>query len=394
MTPNSTPNPTLGPAETQPMDESIDLFGLALRLIGEWRLFLKTALITLILLIGLIYLIKPQFEATASILPQTKDDSGLASLFTTRVPGEVFIGLLSSRTVADEVLDATGYMQAYSLTSRAIARTQLASSSTFTPGKGQLIDIKVRDKDANLSARIANSYLDALQHQRERMLAHEAHLHDSFYEKQLASEADALARAEQELKQTQEKTGVVQPEAQTNIGLNAIADIRAQITALRVQLSALRLGETDQAPDVRALETEIGQLESHQRSLEASSGVAGAGAAASAKQMPQLNLEYTRRQREVRYHEALFTSISTQYQNARLNEGYAGAPYVVIDQAIVPERKAWPPRTMLMLLAAAFSALFAFFIIAMRIVWRRLMADPVQVERVRVLRGSFGHARP
>ena len=387
-------NTALGPAPQSSADDTVDLFDLTVRVLTEWRLFLGSSFLMLLLCVILIYSIKPLFQADATILPQgANDTSGLSAFFSTRSPGDIFIGLLGTRGVQDDVINRLDLMKLYKTSSREIARRALAGSSSFSIGKGTLVSIVIRSDNAVTAQHIANAYLDALQDQREGMLSREAELHNRFFEQQLNKEADALAAAERDLKNTQEASGLVLPEAQTNIGLNAIAGVRAQITNLQVQLAALRLGATDENAQVRSLETEIAQLQAQERAMQSAASGDGAGAAASASKMPELNLEYARKAREVRYHEALFTSISNQYENARLNEGYSGASYVVIDRAVAPERKAWPPRTMMLAISIAFSALLGLIAVALRLMWQKLMSEPAHVARLQVLRNSFHRPR-
>ena len=374
-------------------DESIDLLQLFTALVVEWRRFLAAAIAFFILSVIGIYSMTPLFEATASILPQSKESSSdLASVFSGRSPGDVFMGLLSSRTVADEVVDRAGLLQLYHTTSRQTARTLLTANSAFAVGKDTLVTIKVRDKSADDAMRIDNAYLDALQTQREKMLGEEADLHRNFFERQISAEADALAKAESDLEAVQEHTGLIQPEAQTSAGISAIANIRTQITALQVQLSSLLLAESEENPQVKALRAQIAQLQGQERTLESAKNSTGAGAAAAAGKMPELNLDYARKLRAVRYHEALLTSISSQYQTTRLSAGYSGAPYVIVDRAIAPERKAWPPRMLLVLLAFVFSCIFAVAYVALTLLWRRLNADPLHRSQLAAIRNSF-HSR-
>jgi tyrosine-protein kinase Etk/Wzc len=375
-------------------DDSIDLLQLFAAFVVEWRKFLLAVAVLFVLAVLAIYSITPLFEASASLLPQSKESSNdLASVFSGRSPGDVFIGLLSSRSVTDEVVDRAGLLQLYNTPSREIARKRLLDSSAFAVGKDTLVTIKVRDKRADAAMRIDNAYLDALQTQREKMLSEEADLHRRFFERQIAAEADALSAAERDLQAVQEHTGLVQPEAQTTAGITAIANVRTQITALQVQLASLLLSESEANPQVKDLRAQVTQLQGQEYALESTRNSSGAGAAAAAGKMPELNLDYTRKLRAVKYHETLLTAISSQYETTRLSEGYSGAPYVIVDRAIAPERKAWPPRTMMVLLAFAFSCVFGVVYVALALLWRKLNADPAHRLQLTRMRSSFQSRR-
>ena len=389
-----TDDPTSNPAIAAEPDDSIDLVELATKFIVEWRIFAALSLLVFFLGVAMIYSIKPLFEAYASILPQGAGEAPSAvSLFGPRSTSEIFFGLLASRSVQDEVIDRLNLLNAYHTTDMEIARLRLASSTISSPGRGGIVVIQVREENAGQAARIANAYLEALQTQREKMIQSEFEIHNRFFLQQLKSEEDALAAAERDFRDVQEATGVVQPDSQTQIGLNAIANARAQISNLQVQLSSLLLGESEQNPQVKELRAQIAGLEAHEHALESANSPKATGAAASARNMPQLNLDYSRKLREVRYNEALVGSISSQYESNRLKAGDSGAQFVVVDRAIAPERKAWPQRRMLLLLDAAAALLAGAVGVAALLFWRRLKSEPRNQFHLAEIRRSFRGSR-
>jgi tyrosine-protein kinase Etk/Wzc len=63
----------------------------------------------------------------------------------------------------------------------------------------------------------------------------------------------------------------------------------------------------------------------------------------------------------VKYHETLFEVLSRLYEAARLDEAKSGAPIQVVDRAVTPERKTWPPRTLLILAATTAALMLSIF---------------------------------
>jgi tyrosine-protein kinase Etk/Wzc len=378
-----------------PSDEGIDLFEIFTLIAVQWRRILLTAAIAFVLGVVLILNIQPLFEASASLLPQSKvQAAGLASVLTgSASPGTIFIGLLKSRAVADEVIDSQHLMQAYKVKSREEAQRILASRSVFSVGTDTMVSVKVRDENAEGAKRLNDAYLKSLEDQRGRMLQDEAAVQDRFFEEQIQKEAGALANAEQALQQVQESTGVLQPMAQTVFGLASIDSLRTSIASLKVQLASLRLGESDQNPQVKELQAQIGALLLEERTRESAKDHQGAGAAASAKNMPQLNLDFARKERDVKYHEVLLTSIATHYETARLSGASEIEPYVIVDRGVVPERKAWPPRLLLLIADLIFSFIIGLVAASFHLLWRKLLSDPAQVQRLDALRDSFRFTR-
>ena len=64
--------------------------------------------------------------------------------------------------------------------------------------------------------------------------------------------------------------------------------------------------------------------------------------------MPQLQLDYVRKFRQVKYHEALLAILGRQYEAARLDEAHP-SPLQVLDRATLPDVKSAPHRSILLL---------------------------------------------
>ena len=93
-----------------------------------------------------------------------------------------------------------------------------------------------------------------------------------FFENQLAESKDTLAHAEEDLKKTEQETGVIQVDAQTRSAIESVAELRAEIAAKEVQLRGMRAFGTEQNPEVEQAEEQLAQLQAEQKKLGASSG--------------------------------------------------------------------------------------------------------------------------
>ena len=80
-----------------------------------------------------------------------------------------------------------------------------------------------------------------------------------------------------------------------------------------------------------------------------------------AGQLPQAGLEYIRKYRDVKYHETLYEALAKQYEAARLDEAKSAPLVQIIDNAVVPDRKSWPPRTLLVVIASGLAGLATSF---------------------------------
>lgn len=376
-------------------EDSINILDLLVRFAAKWRTFLITTLLGVAVGVVMIYRIQPLFESNVSILPSTagEETTNLSSLFSGRRSGDVYVGLLRSRAVVDDVIRRIDLRKVYGIPSQDATRGKLLQNTKIFVGPDSILAVIVRDSDAAMATRIANAYLDALEDQQIAMAASQSGQRRQFFAKQLEQEKDALTKSEEELRKTQESLGIVQMQQQTTIGISSIADLRAQITGAQVRLASLLLSETEQNPEVKGVRTQIAQLQAEERRLSAGKTDTTVGAAMPSGRMPAANLEYARKEREVQYHTALFGSLAHDLESARLSEAAAGHTFQVVDRAVEPEFRAWPDRHMLLRLTYGISIFLGLVAVALELLVQRVLHDPENRAQLRALREQFRMVR-
>jgi uncharacterized protein involved in exopolysaccharide biosynthesis len=387
-----TPDPiTSGVAEVVEFGDEIDFreFGRLLRekkrMIGKWALLV--AVVTAVV----VSIMKPMYTAEATFLPPNSLSTGStsallgqlgalsgagAALGGLRDPSLIYIGILGSRTVADDLIKKFDLAKVYKTKKLSQTEQALKSRSKFVSGKDTIISIDVEDHDPQRAANLANAYLAALGQVNDRIAITEGSQKRLFFEKQLEKEKDALADAEVDLARSQEKTGMIQPVGQAQLQMETIAQTQAEIASREVQLAALSEGATDQNPEVIRLRTAIGGLRAQLQRLENASGPSSPGnIQVPTSKVPELGLIYLRKARDVKYHEALYELLLRQYEAAKLDEARSAPLVQVVDTAVVPDTKSGPARVLLTLLAALLGAVIGtvrvFFLYAAQSVSRR-----------------------
>jgi uncharacterized protein involved in exopolysaccharide biosynthesis len=199
--------------------------------------------------------------------------------------------------------------------------------------------------------------MDALRQTNGRLALTQSSQRRLFFGDQLAKEKDALEDAEVDLKKTEEQSGLIAPAGQTESEIKTIAETQAQMAAREVQLASLRESSTEENPQVIRLRSEIEDLRGQLARLQQGNGRESAASIPTSK-VPELQLEYVRKEREVKYHETLFDMLSRQYEAARLDEAHDAPVLQVLDPASYPDAKSSPKRLYIMLGGLAFG-LFA-----------------------------------
>jgi tyrosine-protein kinase Etk/Wzc len=313
------------------------------------------------LYVGRATILPPQqgSSAASAVLGQLNALAGAAGKdLGLKNPNDLYVGMLRSRTIADALVRRFNLKGSYRTEWQDDARKRLEEQTTILSGKDGLITIAVEDRDPRRAAGLANAYVEELRALNQNLAVTESGQRRLFYETQLIKEKDALANAEVELRKVQEKTGLVLPDAQGRALVETIANVRAMIAGKEVQIQAMRSFAAPQNPDLVRAEQELAGLRAQLQKMQQGGGPEAEGIIPTSR-IPAVGVEYVRRYRDVKYHEALFDILSRQYEAARIDEGKNAAVVQVLDPAEVPERRSKPRRTLIVLVGAGLGFLLS-----------------------------------
>ncbi len=407
---NSAPSRTMAMSAVQfdpAAEDTVDLLELGVLLARRKRFIALSGLILAVVTLATTLIMKPTFTAKVVIMPPQKSSSplaqlgalsalagggGAASALGLKNPDDLYIGLLQSESIADALIQRFHLQQLYKKKLRSETRKELKSNTKIVSEKSGMMSIAVEDHDPKRAADIANAYVEELHSLMGHLAISEAGQRRLFFEQQMEQEKNRLADAEIALAETERKTGIIQPAGQAQATIMSIAQLRAQIAASQVQLQGLEASATEQNPEVILLQTQIAGLESQLASLE-KGNPRGTGMQDDVElptsKVPAASLEYIRKMRDVRYHETLFELLARQYEIAKVDEAKAGEVVQVVDPALVPDRKSWPPRALLTILAAILGVLFASFWVILQAAYRNWETNPEQAFKLRELRAAL-----
>lgn len=392
MTDPTTPPDTQSPDAD---DDEISLLDLLIVLAKHKMLILAFPFAAAVLAAGISLLMPDIYTATTKILPPQQSQSataamlaqlgGLASLVGgvggLKNPNDVYLAMLKSRTVADNLIQRFGLMQRYGTKYPSDARQALAGVARISAGLDNLIVIEVDDKDPKHAADLANAYVDELNKFTGVLAVTEASQRRLFFERQFSQAKDNLAKAEASARQALERGGLVKVDDQGRAMVETTARLRGQITVKEVQIGAMRTFAADRNPDLQLAQQELESMRRELAKIEGAGGAKVATNGTTGQGMDSLSLL-----RNVKYHEVIFELLARQYEMAKIDEAKDSAVIQVMDKAIEPDRKSKPVRRNIVLLAAL-AALFAGILWAfVRETTIKVGRDPRQAERLHALK--------
>jgi tyrosine-protein kinase Etk/Wzc len=362
----------LRPAASAVRDEPYEsrVLDLLIILFRHKAIILRTTLAAAFLAAVVALLLPNRYTATASILPPQQNQSLAASMIGQlgalgpvaamaqkdlglKNPNDLYVGMLRSRTVEDALIRRFDLLRVYRDKRMSDAREDLEDASGIVLGKEGFIGISVEDKDPGRAPQIANAYVDELRRLTQDFAVTEAGQRRIFFERQLELTKRNLADAELALKDTEQKTGLIQLDGQAKAIIESVVKLRALIAAKEVGLHAMRLFSTERNPDILLGEQELSGLRRQLALIEkqsANSGVDSGNVQLPAGNVPEAGLQYVRKLRDVRYAETMVELLAKEYEAARLDETKTAAVIQVLDPAIEPDRKSSPHRTLIVVI--------------------------------------------
>jgi len=398
-----TPSAPSGAAQ----NEIFDLLDVLLVLARNRKRIALVTIAALVLGAGATLLLKPTFTATASILPPQQQQSSVNAMLgqlgslaglaagggasgLLKNPADMYVGMIMSRTVSDRVIERFQLKSLYDDKTMDDARKDLKSHVTAEAAKNGLIEISVKDHDPKRASEMANGLIEELYHLTSNLAMTEAAQRRLFFNEQLEDEKKALASAEDDLKNTQEKTGLIQLNGQSEQIIRNVANLRAQIVSREVQMQALRTYATEENPDVSRLQQEIAALqkqltvmENNQRRLQPGDIQVPTG------QVPKVGLEYVRKLREVTYHTTLLNLLAREYEAARIDEAKSAPVIQVVDHAVPPQKKSGPHRVLLTAAAGLLGFILACSFTFLFHVLHQIERVPENAQKLKLLRSAI-----
>src|SRR5438552_14661052 len=131
-----------------------------------------------------------------------------------RNPSDLYVGMLKSRTVADNLIARFDLNKIYEQQIQSNTRGILQGNTAIAAGRDGIITVEVDDEDPKRAAELANAYADELMRLTKVLAVTEASQRRLFFERQLLQVKDNLTAAEIAARQRLQKGGLAQVDAQ------------------------------------------------------------------------------------------------------------------------------------------------------------------------------------
>jgi uncharacterized protein involved in exopolysaccharide biosynthesis len=381
-----------------------------LRRVWERRGFIvRAAAIGLVLSTAIAFLIPKRFQSTARLMPPDQIDlstqmlaaatskagaglGGAASnLLGLKSTGELFVGILGSRTVQDDVINKFDLRKIYKERLLEDARADLIKNTAISEDrKSGIITIQVTDKIPQRAAAMAQEYVEELNRVVTQLNTSSAHREREFLEERLGEVKEDLESAEKGFSEFASKNTAIDIQAQGKAMIEAAAALQGESIAAQTELRGLKQIYTDSNIRVRTTQARADEL---QRQLQRIGGKSGSATETnsqedsymypSIRKLPLLGVSYADLYRNTKVQETVFETLTQEYELAKVEEAKETPSVKAIDLPDVPSKKSYPHRLWIILGGGALSCLCAAFWVLGEERWKQL--DPQDPGKVLAL---------
>ena len=308
-----------------------------------------------------------QYKATANLLPNEKtsigfnmlsEGGGLTSLAGSILGGSAdetdrYYNLLNSFTTKKSVIEEFNLIEAYDLSESNYpmidAMEILEERTQFTAQQTGSFIIEVWDTDPVRSKEMADFYVEYLSRLNTEISTREAAYFKEFAEQRYESVLNQIQQTRNKLNEFQEKYGVFQLEDQVIQYYNLLGTVTAQRVSTEIKLNYLENTVSSSNQQYQQTRLELESINNKLASLyrdESSENFI-----LNFENLSDVGLTYAELVKTIEVQTEVLRYIVPLLEQARMEEAKSLPIVSVLDEPVIPEKKSYPPRSLIVLLA-------------------------------------------
>ena len=365
----------------------------------ERRILARVTLVGLGMATAIAFLLPKQYRSTVQLMPpeppsssanmlaalSAKAGNGIGAmaggLLGGNSTGALFVGVLRSRTLEDRLVERFDLREVYGERLEEDACAKLASNSGASEDrKTGIISITVIDRNPGRAAALAAAHVEELNRLITELSTSAAHRERVFLEERLQAVKQELDAVSNQFSQFASKNAAINIPEQGKAMVEAAALLQGQLIAAESELKGLSEIYTANNVRVRSVQARVSELRRQLEKLDGDSPAAkigsspagpssdGSSSAISSaepsdpehsdyptiRELPLLGVTYADLLRRTKIQEAVYETLTQQYELAKVQEAKETPSVKVLDPASLPEKKSYPPRLAILFLGGCF----------------------------------------
>jgi len=351
------------------------------------------------------FLIPKRYQSTTRLMPpDNQSNSGLSMLAAIngskmgalggiagdilglKTSGDLFIGILGSNSVEDHIIQEFDLQKLYGARTIEAARRALSERTGISEDrKSGIITISVIDRSPERAAAMAQEYAAELNRVVNQLNTSASHRERVFLEERLQQVKQELQSAERDFGEFASKNTAIDIKEQGRAMFEAAATLQGQLIAAESELQGLKQIYADGNVRVQAVQARVAEIRKQLDKLGGENTTtpnlpAGDSLYPSIRKLPLLGVSYADLYRRTKVQEAIFETLTQEYELAKVAEAKETPSVKVLDPAGVPQEKSSPHRLPIIFAGALSAFALAAGYVVLRASWQRIdIRDPWKV---------------
>ncbi len=372
------------------MNDSTQGFNLwKLLLVLAHRKFFIVGLVGLVTVVAVIIaLALPKwYRAKTSILPSQYEQSlGISGNFSQFVqssagfelpimatPSDVFATMLKSHTIARALIEEHKLAERYDISRFQELYGYLQDKTRIVVTEEGIVELYFEDRDPELAAAIANSYIEHLDNLNRQVKSAKAKADREFIHQRMVTTKSRLDSARGDLLDFQRENKAVDLTQQMEMAIASATELKTRLALIEVELDVQKNMYSSEHSRVRKLETEAAELKRQLTRIEDGSDAGESYTSLALSRMPELSVVHAQLVADMAMQEKVYDLLVGLYEEARIKEQKDTPTIAVLETAYSPDIKHKPKRSLIVMVAffgslcvAVFLALFADYLEQLR----------------------------
>jgi len=264
------------------------------------------------------------------------------------------------------------------------ARAQLGLKTTVgLEAKSGIVALSVTDGDPQRAAAMAGAYVQELEIIMAELNNSSAHRERVFLQDRLEIVKVEMETAEKDFSEFASKNGAMDITEQGRLMIERSVKLRGKLVAEKSQLEEDRQIYSDGSPRIHVLRARISELVNQEKRLlgtyNSESFVDGGGTSKDSfptlRELPILGVPYESKFRSLKIKETIYETLRRELDSARVQEARENPVVEVLDSPVVPERKSYPPRLLIIALGTGLAIILSGVWILGRAPWLEMDAQ-------------------
>ncbi len=386
-----------------------------LEVVVRWRrVIVRNVFIVVLVSVIISLLLVQQFTATATILPPSSEQIAFMGLIVGGQPGgvagipglrsvlpglstpsDLYAAIMRSGSIKGRIIKRFNLKQKFRAKTMYDTYKMLENITQIKVSPEGIVSVSVTYRDKYLATDIANAYVEELEKFNRETAMTSGKRYRLFIEKRLRETEDSLAKAEEILRNFQEKYRTIALDTEIEKVIETIASLKSQIILKEVLKGAAGVVNN---PYTRSIDQELRALRKQLAKIEFADKTErknefGAGFSVPLSKIPEVSLEYARLLRDVKTQEAVYELLTQQYEQAKIMEAKDTPTVQILDEAKVPEKKSSPNRRLITLLAFYCAVIFSILYVILFHYYSKYINKAVIKDLIDAIRKDLRYTR-